>query len=232
MPVPDLKSLRLKDPKTFRIIGQPTRNIEVPRIVTAQPIFGIDVERARHALRRVPEMRRARRQAGPFQRRRRSASCQACGRPSRSRAATICAVCSTASPWLPTAGGRQPRAPAPGDHLGRGRHRRPEHRRLRRHRAADVQSDPESILRRDGDAGAGFAKAAHVLEAAYSYPFLSHTDLEPQNCTAHVQDGKIEIWAPTQNPGPARRWSRPRSAFRHRRSRSTWSAPAAASAGA
>src|SRR5277367_4444987 len=29
MPVPDLGSLKLKDPKTFRIIGQPTRNIEV-----------------------------------------------------------------------------------------------------------------------------------------------------------------------------------------------------------
>src|SRR5580658_6591248 len=43
MPVPDLKSLKLKDPKTFRIIGQPTRNIEVPRIVTGQPIFGLDV---------------------------------------------------------------------------------------------------------------------------------------------------------------------------------------------
>jgi isoquinoline 1-oxidoreductase beta subunit len=43
MPVPDVKTLALKDPKTFRIIGQPTRNIEVPRIVTGQPIFGIDV---------------------------------------------------------------------------------------------------------------------------------------------------------------------------------------------
>ena len=42
-PVPDPKTLTLKDPKAFRIVGKPTRNIEVPRIVTGQPMFGIDV---------------------------------------------------------------------------------------------------------------------------------------------------------------------------------------------
>jgi len=64
---------------------------------------------------------------------------------------------------------------------------------------------PAQSLRRDGDANAAFARAAHVVEAAYSYPFLPHLDLEPQNCTALVRDGKVEIWAPTQNPRPGAR---------------------------
>ncbi len=64
------------------------------------------------------------------------------------------------------------------------------------------QAAPESYLRRDGDVAAALAGAAHVVEAAYSYPFLAHIPLEPQNCTAQFQDGKIVLWAPTQNPGP------------------------------
>jgi isoquinoline 1-oxidoreductase beta subunit len=44
-----------------------------------------------------------------------------------------------------------------------------------------------------------------VVEAAYSYPFISHTNLEPQNCLVHVQGDRAEIWAPTQNPDGARK---------------------------
>ena len=63
---------------------------------------------------------------------------------------------------------------------------------------------PEQTLRNDGDVAAALNGAVHVVEATYSYPFIAHAPLEPMNCTARVQDGNAEIWAPTQNPEPGR----------------------------
>ena len=57
-----------------------------------------------------------------------------------------------------------------------------------------------TLLRKDGDPAAAFAAAAKTVEAAYTYPFISHANLEPQNCTARFRNGALEIWAPTQNP--------------------------------
>ena len=43
LPVPDLASVALKDPKNFKIIGQRILGVDNPKIVTGQPLFGIDV---------------------------------------------------------------------------------------------------------------------------------------------------------------------------------------------
>ncbi len=56
------------------------------------------------------------------------------------------------------------------------------------------------VLRNDGDAKAAHKSADKTVEASYSYPFISHASIEPQNCTAWFKDGTFELWAPTQNP--------------------------------
>jgi len=51
-----------------------------------------------------------------------------------------------------------------------------------------------------GDVDAAFASAAKIVEGFYEYPYISHAQLEPETATAIVKDGKIEVWAPAQIP--------------------------------
>lgn len=56
-------------------------------------------------------------------------------------------------------------------------------------------------LRNEGDFDATYAAPDSVrVEARYTYPFLSHANLEPQNCTARFENGHLEVWAPSQAP--------------------------------
>ena len=73
-------------------------------------------------------------------------------------------------------------------------------------READVLSKKAGeTLRLDGDVDEAFDSAKKVIEASYYYPFVPHTNMEPQNCTAHYRSsGQLELWAPSQNPKSGR----------------------------
>ena len=45
MPVPDPKSLALKTRAEYRLIGKRYHGVDDPKVVTGQPLFGIDVQR-------------------------------------------------------------------------------------------------------------------------------------------------------------------------------------------
>jgi isoquinoline 1-oxidoreductase beta subunit len=40
---PDPATVALKDPKDFRIIGKPAKNVDAPAIVSGKPLYGIDI---------------------------------------------------------------------------------------------------------------------------------------------------------------------------------------------
>ena len=206
-PVPDLASVTLKDPKTFKIIGHPISGVDNPKIVTGQKLFGIDVA--------VPGMLYAVFQKCPvFGGTVKSANVDALkALPGVHDAFIVRAseanhngdpqgvadgVAIVAKNWWAASQARDklevtwdegPNAAESSAGFAQ------EATRL-------SQQTPATYLRQDGNVATALQGAAHVVEAAYSYPFLSHIDLEPQNCTAHFQDGKVELWAPTQNPEP------------------------------
>ncbi|NHF58203.1 xanthine dehydrogenase family protein molybdopterin-binding subunit [Flavobacteriaceae bacterium TP-CH-4] len=56
------------------------------------------------------------------------------------------------------------------------------------------------VKRRDGDPEAAFKKAAKIVEATYTAPFLAHNCMEPMNFFADVTSEKAELIGPLQKP--------------------------------
>jgi isoquinoline 1-oxidoreductase beta subunit len=54
-----------------------------------------------------------------------------------------------------------------------------------------------------GDVDAALGAGTKRVKSFYTYPFVSHASMEPQNCTAWYRDGRLTLWAPTQRPGRA-----------------------------
>ena len=200
LPAPDLNSVTLKDISDFKIIGRPIRGVDTPAIVTGQPLFGIDVS--------LPGMLHAVFQKCPvFGGKVVRANTDAIKSLPGVRDAFVVkggntanglvdGVAIVAQSWWAASKAREKLEVAwdegPGASQGSAGYAEGA--------AALGKKAPAQSLRRDGDAAAALANAAHVVEAAYAYPFLSHLTLEPQNCTAEVRDGKAALWAPTQTP--------------------------------
>ena len=204
IPAPDLKTVTLKDPKAFTIIGKSVRGCDSPRIVKGEPIFGIDAQR--------PGMLYA-----VF------VKCPVYGGKVKSAKLDAVLAMPGVKKAFVVAGDNEFNGLASGvailaDSWWRAKKARDKlvvewdegpvaERSSARFAETAARLGPgkgQKVLRKDGDVDAALARSAKVIEAAYSYPFLSHANLEPQNCTAEVKDGKVEIWAPTQNPQPGR----------------------------
>ncbi|MBD0851850.1 xanthine dehydrogenase family protein molybdopterin-binding subunit [Maribacter arenosus] len=54
--------------------------------------------------------------------------------------------------------------------------------------------------RKDGNPDAAFKKAAKVIERTYTAPFIAHNTLEPMNFFANVTEDSAELIGPTQTP--------------------------------
>jgi isoquinoline 1-oxidoreductase beta subunit len=59
--------------------------------------------------------------------------------------------------------------------------------------------------RESGNVYSALGKAKKIVEADYIVPHLSHTPMETPCASAHVHDGVCEIWAPTQDPQGAKK---------------------------
>ncbi len=200
---PNPRTVALKDPKDFTIIGQPIPGVDNPKIVVGEPLFGIDVS--------VPGMKHAVFEKCPVHGGKVKSVDLAAVKASPgvtdafvvdSNAAQlpINGVAIVGDSWwlVNEARGKLEVAWEEGSTATQSTED------FDRQAQALSKKAPEQTLTSDGDAAGALGSAAKTLKAAYEYPFLAHAPLEPQNTTAHFRDGELEMWAPTQTPQFAR----------------------------
>ncbi|MFZ5811980.1 MAG: molybdopterin cofactor-binding domain-containing protein, partial [Thermodesulfobacteriota bacterium] len=62
----------------------------------------------------------------------------------------------------------------------------------------DHLEKPGAVAKSNGDVDKAMAGAALTIEQSYKLPYLSHAQVEPINCTAHVEKERCRVWIPTQ----------------------------------
>ncbi|AFK03366.1 aldehyde oxidase and xanthine dehydrogenase molybdopterin binding protein [Emticicia oligotrophica DSM 17448] len=65
---------------------------------------------------------------------------------------------------------------------------------------AEGLAKPANVRRKDGDIENAFKNAAKVVERTYNAPFLAHNCMEPMNFFAHVTEEKVLLSGPLQKP--------------------------------
>jgi isoquinoline 1-oxidoreductase beta subunit len=185
------KGVKLKDPKDWKIAGQPVKRIDIPDIVTGRIRYGIDAQ--------LPGMAYAA-----------VAQCPVFGGKVKSfDAAKIQGrrgvikvldmgdyVAVVADNWwrakealraLPIDWDLGPDAAVSSESI------------LKVLRAGLDDSSNVVAAKAAGELDEGMKGAARVFEAEYFTPYLAHATLEPQTCTAVVKDGRVDVWTSTQN---------------------------------
>jgi isoquinoline 1-oxidoreductase beta subunit len=63
---------------------------------------------------------------------------------------------------------------------------------------AELAQKPGKIARNQGNADNAFGGAPKKVERVFEAPFLAHATMEPMNCTADVKPGSCDVYVPTQ----------------------------------
>jgi isoquinoline 1-oxidoreductase beta subunit len=189
--IPPPTSVRLKDPKNWRLCGKPVRHITTPAKVDGSLAYAIDV--------RLPDMLYATiTQCPVFGGRIKTFDDGAVkSMPGVHKVValdrqTICVIAEsfwqakTALDALPIEWDEGPNASLTSETIAQ----------FQREGFASLDA---AIANSAGDALSAIDEATRKVEAEYDTPYLDHAALEPMNCTARLRGSAVEVWVASQN---------------------------------
>jgi isoquinoline 1-oxidoreductase beta subunit len=192
LPAPDPKSIKLKNPKSWKVAGKPVKRLDTAEKLNGSKIFSIDLK--------LPGMLHAAVKACPVFGGKLASYDEAkiSGWPGVRGAVKVndSTVAVVADTWwhaktaldaLPIVWDEGPNAKVSSATI-----------------AAQLKeglTSNENVFAgtNEGDALKAIAGAAKKVEAVYATPFVSHACMEPMNCTVRISADKAEVWMPSQN---------------------------------
>jgi isoquinoline 1-oxidoreductase beta subunit len=188
---PDPKTIKLKDPKNWKIAGKPMKRIDTADKLNGSKVYGIDVK--------LPGMLCATIKDCPVFGGKLASydESKIAGRPGVRKVVRVkdSAVAVVADTWwhakaaldaLPIVWDQGPNAAQSDATIAE---------RLKEGLTASTTNGS----RQNGDALKAIEGAAKKVDAVYSTPFLAHATMEPMNATVRLSADKAEVWVPTQN---------------------------------
>jgi isoquinoline 1-oxidoreductase subunit beta len=188
---PDPKSIALKDPKTWKIAGQPMKRLDTADKLNGSKVYAIDL--------RLPGMLNAAVKACPVFGGKLVSYDEAkvSGRPGvrgvvKVNDATVAVVADT---WWRAKSALEALPIVWDEGAGASVSSAMIDARLRE----GLTAPAAYAFRNEGDAVKAISGAARQVEALYGTPFLAHATMEPMNCTVKISADRAECWVPSQN---------------------------------
>ena len=192
LPMPDFKTIKLRDPKDWKVAGKPVKRLDTVEKLNGKQIYGADLK--------LPGMLNAAIKDAPVHGTRiksfDAAKVKAMPGVKHVLPVGATAVAVVAETWW--------QAKVALDALPIVYEDTPNSKVSSATIAEFLKAGLDSnegvfTANKAGDAQAAIAGAAKKVEATYSHPFMHHVTMEPMNCTAKWTKDRCEVWVPTQN---------------------------------
>lgn len=193
IPVPE--EVALKDPKSFKIIGKDTPNVDIDNIITGKPLFGLDLKKEGMQIAvvlRPPAFGSKLKSFDDTEARKVN------GVTNVVQFGDKVAVLAN-STWAAMKGKKALKAEWEQDTPAESTEYHD------RELLALLNTKNGEAKRNDGDVNAAFKTADKIVEKIYEGPFLPHSPMEPMNFYGHVTEEKADLIGPIQTPERTRR---------------------------